>query len=103
MTALCGILGAIFNGRGDGSRPSRFLDDDGYDEDQEHPAPGLDLEPMDGVTNYSTNAVPSALPTLVEEGGMAPNGGGGVTKGPAASSNGANHRDDAVEEASIQS
>ncbi|CAN0048996.1 unnamed protein product, partial [Ectocarpus sp. 8 AP-2014] len=36
VTAICSGLGAIFHGRGDGTRPSRFLDDDdawGVDDD----------------------------------------------------------------------
>lgn len=28
VTAICGVLGALFHGRGDGTRPSRFLDED---------------------------------------------------------------------------
>eukprot|EP00752_Nemacystus_decipiens_P002962 g2752.t1 len=28
VTAICGILGALFHGKGDGTRPSRFLDED---------------------------------------------------------------------------
>ncbi|CAM9900851.1 unnamed protein product, partial [Scytosiphon promiscuus] len=31
VTAICGILGAAFHGKGDGTRPSRFLDDDDDD------------------------------------------------------------------------
>ncbi|CAN0401172.1 unnamed protein product [Ectocarpus sp. 12 AP-2014] len=36
VTAICSMLGATFHGRGDGTRPSRFLDDDdawGVDDD----------------------------------------------------------------------
>ena len=31
VTALCSVLGLLFHGRGDGTRPSRFLDDDDDD------------------------------------------------------------------------
>lgn len=31
VTAICGVLGAVFHGRGDGTRPSRFLDEDDDD------------------------------------------------------------------------
>lgn len=31
VTAICGVLGAAFHGKGDGTRPSRFLDDDDDD------------------------------------------------------------------------
>lgn len=31
VTAICAVLGALFHGRGDGTRPSRFLDEDDDD------------------------------------------------------------------------
>lgn len=71
VTAVCGILGAIFHGRGDGTRPSRFLDDDDddYVEDDEgigEIQTGMDLGPMEA----GGSAPLGTLPTLAEVGGI---------------------------------
>lgn len=87
VTAVCGMLGAAFHGRGDGTRPSRFLDDD-EDDDYAQPAPamGMDLGPMEaaqngGGGNESGDAGGSGttLPTLAEEEGVSPFPGGSVS------------------------
>lgn len=87
VTAVCGILGALFHGKGDGTRPSRFLDDDDDDDDDEdgdygQPSTaaeiGMDLGPMD---SSRPAALPGpTLPTLAEEGGVTPNGGHSVAE-----------------------
>lgn len=86
VTAVCGVLGAVFHGKGDGTRPSRFLDDD---EDDEYPpnsggapAMGLNLGPMEAAQNgdHSNGAMGGGtnLPTLAEEDGVSPLPGGSV-------------------------
>lgn len=65
MTGVCGVLGAVFHGRADGTRPSRFLDDgeEGDDDEESYRHPqGMDLRPMEVAT-----ATGPPLPTLVEE------------------------------------
>lgn len=75
VTGVCGLLGALFHGRAEGTRPSRFLDD-GDEEDEEMgqdtgygPPQGMDLRPMDSVPVSKP-----PLPTLDEEGSSIDNG-----------------------------
>ncbi|CAM9542639.1 unnamed protein product [Pylaiella littoralis] len=42
VTAVCSALGALFHGRGDGTRPSRFLDNDDDDDDDNDTWGGVD-------------------------------------------------------------
>lgn len=80
VTAVCGILGAAFHGKGDSTRPSRFLDDDDDDDDRPVPVMAMDLDPMDGAANVHARPAGGALtlPTLREEGGISPMPGGSV-------------------------
>lgn len=97
MTAVCSILGVLFHGRGDGTRPSRFLDDD----DDDNTWGGVDdrsvdagvsvgvngaggggggLGPMGDANSVSTGRVTPSL--KMEEGGAgAGEGGAGVNGG----------------------
>ncbi|CAM9561866.1 unnamed protein product [Laminaria digitata] len=100
------MLGAVFHGKGDGTPPSRFLDDDDdYSDDDvdsfnnggSRPA-GLDLAPMEPPVSLT---VP---PELVEGGGgVGANGVEGAVHADADKRGGANGARDAMDEESMTS
>lgn len=93
------MLGAVFHGKGDGTPPSRFLDEDddsaddveSFNNGHGRPA-GLDLAPMEPPV--SMTVVP---PELVEEGGVDADGVGRADKRTA------NGTSDAMDEESMTS
>ncbi|CAM9493743.1 unnamed protein product, partial [Ectocarpus fasciculatus] len=121
VTAICSVLGAIFHGRGDGTRPSRFLDDDdawGVDDDSinvsvcSSAAAGGGGRGMDGrasppeVGPERTNGNGSGIsiritpPFKMEEGGGGEGGKNGVNGGGVA---GGEERRDSMGDESIVS
>ncbi|CBJ31844.1 expressed unknown protein [Ectocarpus siliculosus] len=113
VTAICSGLGAIFHGRGNGTRPSRFLDDDdawGVDDDSinvsvSSAAGGTggrasppEMGPEDANGNGKRSDIRITPPFKMEEGGGS--GGKGVNGGGMA---GGEERRDSMGDESIVS